>query len=138
MCGRADSTKNRRNTARDGGTAAEWQSTMNPATMRHPLGASCVGARPKWLSASTKKWCRGTRIPASSACAYTQTAPRGGDELARRSPAGRAVYWSSEMTYFLHTASTWPCVRKTERGSSSDDGSSTPAASSSGSEVVTL
>jgi hypothetical protein len=80
-----------RNTASDGRTPAWWQSTTKPARMRHPLGAIWPGARPKWVSASEKKGCRGTRIPVFSACAYTHTAPGGGGEQARRSLAGRAV-----------------------------------------------
>jgi hypothetical protein len=84
---------------------------------RHPLGVSWAGAMPKWASASRKKPCGGTGIPASSALAYTQMAPGGGVEFARRSPAGRAVN-SLGTPYFSQIASTCSCVRRNEAKSS--------------------
>ncbi|KAI5002319.1 hypothetical protein ZWY2020_026974 [Hordeum vulgare] len=95
---------------------------------------------PKWARDSEKKGCSGTRIPASSACAYTHTAPGGGGELARTSPpAGREVYYLMGTPYFLHTSSTSPCVRRNEtmEPASTCLGGTTTAAPSSRSEVST-
>jgi hypothetical protein len=108
------SEKKCRNTASDGvPTPAKWQITTNPAMARHPLGASWLGAAPKWESTSPNNGCNGTRIPASSECAYTQTAPGGGGEHARRSPAGSGAN-SSGTRRFLHRASRDSWVRKEE------------------------
>ena len=74
--------------------------------MRQQLGASWLGATPKCESSSQKKGSSGTRIPASSASAYTQMDPAGGGEHARRSPAGIGVNALVSTPSFSQTAWT--------------------------------
>ncbi|KAK1628899.1 hypothetical protein QYE76_003214 [Lolium multiflorum] len=57
----AEGSRLDRQQMKHGDTPAKWQSTTNPAMMRHPLGTTWLGAMLKWASAFKKKPCRGTR-----------------------------------------------------------------------------
>jgi hypothetical protein len=100
------SEKKCRNTTTDGWcTPAERESATKAAITRQQLGASWLGATPKCVSTSPKKGCSGTRIPASNASAYTQTALAGGGEHARRLPARSGANSLVSTPCFLHRAS---------------------------------
>ncbi|KAK1628900.1 hypothetical protein QYE76_003215 [Lolium multiflorum] len=51
----AEGSRLDRQQMKHGGTPAKWQSTTNPAMMRHPLGTTWLGAMLKWASAFKKK-----------------------------------------------------------------------------------